>query len=319
MKIVKKIGIILCIFLFTTFIFGYIYQNISESTDIRTYKPVGKIYDIDNKKMHLYTGGTGDNTVVFAAGWGTVSPYVDFYPLYDKISKHSKFAVYDRFGYGYSDITNEERDIDTIVNEIHKLLIKSNQKPPYIFVGHSLASLECIRFAQKYKKEVKGIVLVDGGNPDLYAEAKPMTFIGIFQRQLIKFGIARMLFNIKGFENSLNSERNELKLLPAELKELDKTSTLLMGNNENIIDEMRKSQDNAKKVIDSGKLQNTQLTIITSGDLGEASKSWLISQKKLMEWSKYSKQFVVEDTRHYIHQYHPDIIVNEIVDIINKK
>lgn len=319
MKILKKIGIILVALLITILAIGYIYQTASEIRDAKIYKPVGKLYDIKNKKMHLYTGGAGEITVVFSSGWGTTNPYADFYPLYDKISKAAKFAVYDRFGYGYSDITDQKRDIDVIVDEIHELLTKSGQKPPYIFVGHSLASLETIRYAQKYKNEVKGIVLIDGGNPDFYANAKPVTFISNFQRQLIKFGVARILYETDSFADTLNSERNELKLLPLELKELDKVSTLLKANNKNITEEMRRSKENAKKVVSGEKLKGIALTIITSGDFGKASKEWLDSQNKLKEWSDDSKQLVVQDTKHYIHQYHPEIIANEIVDIIDMK
>ena len=317
LKSFKKKGIIILATLFVLLTAGFIYQKISVGTDLKSYKPVGQLYPIGDKMMHIYTGGSGDSTVLFAAGWGTANPYVDFYPLYNEVSKHAKFAVYDRFGYGYSDITDKKRDIDTIVDEIHELLNKAGQKPPYILVGHSLASLETIRYAQKYKDEVKGIVLVDGGNPEYYANQKPVTFIGVFQKQLIRFGIARLLYKIDSFEDSVNSERNTLKLLPSDLKELDKTSTLIKGSNDNIIDEMRRSQSNAKKVVDGGRLGNIPLTVITAGNFGQASQSWLDSQKKLKEWSTWGKQLTIKDSNHYIHQYKPEIIVNEILKIVD--
>ncbi|WP_010344803.1 alpha/beta fold hydrolase, partial [Paenibacillus peoriae] len=131
---------------------GAIYEQVSVRKDLKSYTPSGKLYDVDGKRMHLYAGGQGDVTVVFASGWGTANPYVDFSPLYEKLAPHVKFAVYDRFGYGYSDTTDKKRDIDTITNEIHKVLQASGQKPPYLFVGHSLGSLETLRFAQKYLK-----------------------------------------------------------------------------------------------------------------------------------------------------------------------
>jgi len=315
MKRLKSFGIIVALLIVMLLSIGCIYQNSKSKKDVKNYRPVGSIYEIKNKKMHIYTGGTGESTVVFAAGWGTVNPFVDFYPLYDEVSKVAKFAVYDRFGYGYSDFTDEKRDVDSIVEEVHELLNKSEQKPPYILVGHSLASLEIIRFAQKYKDEVKGIVLIDGGNPELYASQKPATFIASFQRQLIKFGIARILYNTEGFADSINSERNNLSLLPEELKEEDKVSILLRGSNRNIIDEMKMSQENAKKVCEGGKLSSIPLTIITAGSFGKQNSGWLESQKKLKEWSQSSKQFVVKDAQHYIHQYKPDIIIKEIEEI----
>lgn len=312
---VMKKGIIILSTLFVLLVAGFIYQKVSVGIDLKSYKPVGQLYPIGDKMMHIYTGGSGDFTVLFGTGWGTANPYADFYPLYNEVSKHAKFAVYDRFGYGYSDITDKKRDIDTIVDEIHELLNKSGQKPPYILVGHSLASLETIRFTQKYKNEVKGIVLIDGGNPEYYVNQKPVTVISIFQKQLISFGIARLLYKIDSFEASINSERNTLKLLPYKLKELDKTSTLIKANNDNIIDEMRRSQSNAKKVVDGGWLGNIPLTVITAGNFGQVSQSWLDSQEKLKDWSTSGKQFIVKDSKHYIHQYEPEIIVNEILKI----
>lgn len=315
-KIFKKIGIIVLATLFVLLAAGFIYQKVSVGIDLKLYKPVGKRYPIGNKMMHIYTGGSGDSTVLFAAGWGTANPYVDFYLLYKGVSKHAKFAVYDRFGYGYSDIVDKKRDIDTIVDEIHELLNKSGQKPPYILVGHSLASLETIRYAQRYKGEVKGIVLIDGGSPEYYTNQKPVTFIGIFQKQFIRFGIARLLYKIDSFEASINSERNTLKLLPSDLKALDKTSTLIKASNDNIIDEMRRSQFNARKVVDGERLGNIPLTVITAGSFGRAPQGWLNSQEKLKDWSTLGKQFTVKDSEHYIHQYKPEIIVNEIVKMV---
>ncbi|MDF2474316.1 MAG: alpha/beta hydrolase [Anaerocolumna sp.] len=316
-KIFRRIGLVLVTTIIIIFAGGYIYQTLCVRSDNKKYRPVGDLYEINNKMMHLYTGGSGDATVVFAAGWGTVNPYVDYYPLYDETSKYAKFVVYDKFGYGYSDFTDQPRDLDVIVDEIHELMIKADVKSPYIFVGHSLASLECLRYAQRYPDEVKGIILIDGGNPEFYDKTKPVTFISVIQRQLINFGIARVLYNINGFADTINSERNGLQLLPEELKNIDEMATLLKANNENITDEMRRSQENAKKVVSGGKLGNIPLIIITAGDFGNAGKDWLDSQEKLTEWSNNSKQFIVEDSRHYIHQYHPEIITSEIMEIIS--
>lgn len=319
MKIFKKLLIIIFSLLLILCLAGYFYQKINVINDKKHYKPVGKLYTVSGKKMHLYTCGNGENTVVFACGWGTANPYADYFPLYNTLSKHAKLAVYDRFGYGYSDITSEKRNIDTIVNEIHKLLVKAGQKPPYILVGHSLGSLETIRYAQRYRNEVKGIVLIDGGNPNYYASMEPITLIAQLQQKLIDFGVARFLYNFKGFRESLNSERNNLKLLPENLKELDKLATLIKGNNEDIVDEMRQSQTNAKIVIQGGTFKDLPITIITAGDFGKASASWIKSQKELKSWSTISNQFIVKDTKHYIHQYHPEIITNEILKLINTK
>ncbi len=308
-------GLVLLIILLTV---GFVYQWAIVRNDLPKYQPMGKQYDVYGHKMHIYTGGEGQTTVVFNAGWGTINPYVDFYPLYEKIDKQTRFAVIDRFGYGYSDLTDRKRDIDNIVDEIHELLQVSDQQPPYILVGHSLGSLETIRFAQKYPDEVKGIVLLDGGSPEYYAHQSPLTLVSLFQRFLVRSGVARILYHFDGFEESLASERNGLELLPDKLKELDRLSTLLKANNKNITDEMRQSQNNAKKVLEGKKPLDVPLTVITAGSFGKVSKNWLDSQVALSSWSVSSKQVMVVDAEHYVHQYRPELIGKEILTLVNE-
>ncbi|MBV7508982.1 alpha/beta hydrolase [Bacillus sp. sid0103] len=297
---------------------GFVYQWNGVNNDLAKYKPPGEQYDVFGHKMHIYTGGEGELTVIFNAGWGTVNPYVDYYPLYDRIEAHARFAVIDRFGYGYSDQTERKRDIDNIVEEMHELLKKSEIQPPYILVGHSLSSLETIRFVQKYQDEVKGIVLLDGGSPEYYAKQTPLTGVSLIQRFLVKSGVARVMYHFEGFAESLGSERNGLKQLPNELKELDRISTLLKASNKNITDEMRQSKLNARKVLKGEKPLEVPMTVITAGRFGKQQSEWIDSQAILTSWSDRGKQVIVEDAEHYIHHYHPDLVAKEILNIVKE-
>ena len=67
----------------------------------------------------MYAAGQGDVTVVFAAGWGIPSPYVDFYPLWSELAGQARVVVYDRPGYGWSQVTPAPRSIDAICGEVH--------------------------------------------------------------------------------------------------------------------------------------------------------------------------------------------------------
>lgn len=176
--------------------------------------------------MHVYAGGQGDVTVVLASGWGTANPYVDFSPLYEKLAPHVKFAVYDRFGYGYSETTDQKRDIDTVTEEIHEALQAAGQKPPYVLAAHSLGSLETLRFAQKYPNEVKGIVMLDAGSPEFYYNDTIDSAGGFLNKLLIKTGVIRLLFHSQAVIDSSRASRNGLKFVPDELKRIDLTATL---------------------------------------------------------------------------------------------
>ncbi|MBB6024219.1 pimeloyl-ACP methyl ester carboxylesterase [Paenibacillus sp. JGP012] len=300
---------------------GLIYQQVGTSKDEKSFTPPGKLYEIHGNKMHLYTGGEGDVTIVLASGWGTANPYVDYYPLYEKLAPNAKFAVYDRFGYGYSDKTDKTRDVDTVADELHELLQVSGQKPPYVLVAHSLGSLETIRFAQKYPDLVKGIVMIDGGSPEYYENDldNPADTVGGFGNQFrIKTGLFRLSMQSQQVVDASNANRNELKLIPADLKKADKTALLLNYGNANTIDELREANANAQAVIANKKPLPFPLTILTADYFGKAEPDWVKTQTEFKSWSTQFKQVLVKDTEHYIHQYHPDIVADEILEIVKK-
>lgn len=302
-------------FLLLFFAVGFTYQGISVSNDKKTNKAVGELHEVFGNNMHIYKGGEGDSTVVFLSGWGTANPYVDFYPLYEKLEKHTKYAVIDKFGYGYSEMTDRKREIDNIVEETRDLLQKSGVEAPYILVGHSLASLETLRYAQKYPEEVEGIVLLDAGHPEFYAEQKPATWFSQVIQSLRTSGVLRMLVSIN--EDLLNGTRNNLEFVPAKLQEMDKASNLSLLGNKNVTDEMRQIKNNAAKVLEQ-KSVNVPLTVLTADSFGEVKEDWLESQKELSTWSPSGKHIVLEDSNHSVHQYQPGLIANEILSLIKQ-
>lgn len=292
---------------------GWTYQTIGVRMDMKDYEPPGRLYEVDGGRMHVFTGGEGEATVVFASGWGTANPYVDFMPLYERLRARTKVAVYDRFGYGYSDGTDKKRDVDAIVEEIRQALTAAGQRPPYVLVGHSLGSLETIRYAQKYPGEVKGIVLIDGGSPEYYESRPSLTLIPFLQGMLVKSGAARLLYRFDGFEESMADQRNGLRMLSAELRKLDRVSTLMKTGNRNMIDEIRRSRDNARLILQGQKPLDVPLTVLTADYMGKPEPAWQSTQAALPSWSVNGKQIVVPDSSHYIHHYRPDLVADEIL------
>lgn len=314
----KRLILVAFILILLMLISGITYEKTSEYFDSKKYQPPGKIININNHNMHIFTKGSGKATVVFISGFGTPSPYADFYPLYSEISKHAGIAVYERPGYGWSDIAKTPRDIDTITEEIHQLFTKSKQKPPYIFVAHSLGSLEAIRYTQKYREEVMGMVTIDAGNPDFYSKGLSGSISSNNSLKLIlnKIGIFRLLFNNDKFYNATIAERNYLKLLPEDLKKVDTVMYLKTMINKNKIDEDKSLVNNALKVSSGGTIGNIPLTILTSEIEAANNKDWEVSQKAFRNWSAKSKQIIVKNSGHYIHHYAPEVVNNEILDMI---
>lgn len=298
-------------------VIGTLYQWYSAERDREAYKPVGMLHEVKGNRMHLYTEGEGEYTVVFASGWGTPNPYADFFPLYEGLRQHVKIAVYDRFGYGFSDVTGRKRNIDVITDEIHELLQVSGQKPPYIFVGHSLGALETIRYAQRYPEEVKGILLVEGGSPEYYAHSPELTLIPIIHKGLRTTGGLRGLYHLDAFRKWVASDSNGEKLLPGEQKRLNRIAMTLLAGNPDMVDEISLSQENAQIVLAGIRPLPIPITVLTADNFGKLAKdrAWMDSQAVLPSWSVAGKQMIVEDSSHYIHSYQPERIVRELLEM----
>ena len=309
------------IFVAFILLIGFSYEKIGEYNDSKNYHLRGEMVVVNNHKINIFSEGEGNVTVVFTGGLNEPSSYADFYPLYNVISKYTKIAIYDRPGHGWSEVTDVPRDIDSIVEEMHTVLIESGKKPPYILVGHSLASLSEIRFAQTYKDEVSGIVIIDGGSPEYYLKnGAQFDKSTIFNYHLLKStGIARLALYHTGYSSKITLGQNDLKLLPDDLKQLYFAMTLKTMYNKNIIDEGNMASANAKTILDNEKLGDIPLRILTSESNTLSIPEWENSQIALKDWSTDSTQIVVKDSRHSIHQFVPDVINNEIIKLIKNQ
>ena len=123
-----------------------------------------------DNRLHVYAEGAGQPTLVFLSGFGTSAPYFDFKPLFEKLSGAYRIAVVERAGYGWSDISDRPRDIDTVLAETRRALRRAGEAPPYVLFPHSMAGLEAIRWAQRHPGEVQAIVGLDPLVPG-YAQA----------------------------------------------------------------------------------------------------------------------------------------------------
>lgn len=94
------------------------------------------------------------------AGSGIAAPIYEMKGLYSKFLVENKIAVMERAGYGYSDVFNDARDIDTMLEQTREALLQSGNKPPYILMPHSLSGIEAIYWAQKYPQEIKALLLL---------------------------------------------------------------------------------------------------------------------------------------------------------------
>jgi pimeloyl-ACP methyl ester carboxylesterase len=148
--------------LLALYLAGAMYESIAENLDRQIYPPIGKLVQVDGRRMQIYCTGQaapGAPTVVLEAGTG--DNLYTWYPIQPGISRLARTCSYDRAGYGWSDPAPGRRTVDVIAGELHSLLQVAGIEGPYLLVGHSFGGMVVRYYAARYPEEVVGLVLVD--------------------------------------------------------------------------------------------------------------------------------------------------------------
>ena len=274
---------------------------------------MGKIVEVNGHNMSVYTEGEGDKTLVFLSGGGTCSPILDFKSLYSLLSNEYKIAVVEKFGYGFSDVVDEQRDIDTMLSETRMALEKAGIEGPYVLCPHSMSGLEALYWAQKYPEEVEAVIGLDMAVPAYYDEMRisiPITKLGQYGAAL---GITRWIPSLA------ESDAIKVGTLSEEEKEIyravfyQRTATVTM------IDEVKAVKDNAKTVKENGVPQVPMLLFISngSGGTGFTEETWRRIPKEYIAGCD-NASYIELDCPHYVHDYEYEKISEEIRNLLKK-
>ena len=159
----------------TRFLVAAITLLVSSCATYHSFIPSGgvdKFYQVNGHRVHMMIEGEGP-VVILSGGGGVNDPYVGFSKLISGLkNRKAKVALYERPGYGMSEGTNIPRTIDTVVHELDQLFTMAELKGPFVLVGHSMASLELLHYAQTFPTKVKAIVLLEGAPPKFYLTMK---------------------------------------------------------------------------------------------------------------------------------------------------
>lgn len=144
------------------------------------YENPGKMVRVHaGNRLSMYCVGAGAPTVVLETGFGG-GAYLSWREIQPLLGKITRTCSYDRAGYGFSELGDDlPRDLDHCVADLHDMLVESREPGPYILVGHSNGGKIIGAYADRYPKEVAGLVFLDAAvslNDDLKdssAEAAP--------------------------------------------------------------------------------------------------------------------------------------------------
>ena len=310
-KKIMKVVIALFIVLIVVLLAIYINHRIQLNKEEELKTPLGELIEVNGHKMSVYAEGTGDNTIVFMSGGGTCSPILDLRSLYSLLSDDYKIVVVEKFGYGFSDVVDKERNIDSILEDTRTALAEADIQGPYVLCPHSMSGIEALYWAQQYPKEVEAIIGLDMAVPEAYKDYKiNMSMLKISQFAA-RAGIIRFLPGV--------SESDAIKYgtLSDTEKDLyraifyEKTATATMLN------EVESIKENAEIVQANGVPQVPMLFFISNGNgTGWNEDEWQGYQQGYLENVENGK-LIKLDCPHYIHDYEYDKISDEITIFIN--
>lgn len=123
-------------------------------------QPPGRLIDVGGFKLHIYATGppAGPVVVLDAALAGTAISWCLVQP---EVARFARVCAYDRAGLGWSEAGPLPRTAGRLAAELHVLLERAGEPPPYVLVGHSFGGLVLRVFAARWPHETAALVLVD--------------------------------------------------------------------------------------------------------------------------------------------------------------
>lgn len=288
-------------------IISLVRHKVCSSREKNLLTPLGELVEVNGYKMSVYTEGDGDKTLVFMSGGGTCSPILDFKSLYSLLSNDYKIVVVEKFGYGFSDVVDENRDIDTMLSETRMALDKAGIKGPYVLCPHSMSGLEALYWAQKYPEEVEAIVGLDMAVPDYYDEMNiniPIMKLGQYGAAL---GITRWIPSLAESDAIKSGTLSEKEKEIYRAVFYQKTATVTM------INETKAVKQNANIVKENGIPQVPMLLFISDGSGGTSftKEKWRSIPENYISGCDNAR-YIELDCPHYVHDYKYDEISKEI-------
>ncbi|MCL2808120.1 MAG: alpha/beta hydrolase [Coriobacteriia bacterium] len=283
----------------------------SLSLEQSKFIPPGGLVEANGHTLHLYSEGSNRQApvLVFLSGGGTTAPVYDFKPLYSLLSEDYRIVVVEKLGYGYSQILEAPRDIDSLLADTRTALQRLGVIEPYVLIPHSMSGLEALRWAQLYPEEIAGVIGIDMAIPSVYLEESivPSSFIIMAMKIGAWMGVQRLPFIISVSNRALTAEEYEQARLLAYRNAVNPV----------IAAEASWVLRNAEKVeLDGFSYLNKLpiLLLVANGSQNEIGSFW--TQHQAAFALKTDARIEYFDCGHYIHQHKPEQISNSIKDFL---
>jgi pimeloyl-ACP methyl ester carboxylesterase len=300
---------------------GFFYENITEARDRRFNPMPGQIVNVSLRdhpplSMHIYCTGEGTPAVILDSGLG--DSFISWRKVQPQIAEFTRVCSYDRAGIGYSSPSSGPRTSHAIATELNALLQAAGVPAPYVLVGHSMGGYDVRVFANSYRSEVAGVVLVDGSHPDqekrFPRELKDMEGSWLREVEFLEYttplGIPRLLGLCdddaveRAVECNFHTERERVA-------------------------EMKAFPVSGAEAAASGSLGDLPLAVLSHdpdkpsselpADLAQqTNQAWEKMQEELAHLSTRGTQTIAKNSAHYIQIDRPDVVVEAVRNVVNQ-
>lgn len=294
--------------------------------------PPGKLVNVNGTNIHVRAEGEKKSlpTVIIESGAHSNTDMLHW--VAEGLKNNTRVIRYDRNGKWFSESSNQEnRSPEFYAKQLHELLEKIDEKPPYILVGHSMGGPYSRIFRDLYPNEVEGIVFIDSSHPEQWKRLAQKELVPNGQARLLKIGSILADLGIWGVYNKIISKPNyQGDGLPQEVYSRSQSLTFTSGDVFRMfLRENKLTNDVLARAGKSKSLDSLPLLVFTATEQYKESqknryrkegidpdkevKLWFDMQKELKELSSNGKQIVMNAS-------HGSIITNKAnADAVNKE
>ncbi|REC50226.1 alpha/beta fold hydrolase [Chryseobacterium pennipullorum] len=197
LKVFKFLGKLILGILIVVLLLGVFYRLLSPKP-----VPPGQLVDVNGTGIHIRAEGQKKSlpTVIIEAGAHANTDMLHW--IAEGLKDKTRVIRYDRDGKWFSELTDTgSRPPEFYARQLHELLEKTGEKPPYILVGHSMGGPYSRIYRDLYPNEVKGMVFIDSSHPEQWNRLAQKELVPKGQAKLFKIGSILADLGILGIYN----------------------------------------------------------------------------------------------------------------------
>ncbi|WP_232824179.1 alpha/beta fold hydrolase [Paraliobacillus zengyii] len=262
----------------------------------------------------------------------------EWYNITQALGETNRVVMFHRPGLGESEISNEVRNTEAVVEELNDLLSVLGVIEQIILVDHSYGGLCVQHFVKSYPKKVAGIVLVDSTSVDL-EELDTLDLPVLDEDETDKIWLEKCKTyasmeqeQLRGIVNPTLSEK--LNLVPKEIKQRLLDFQVRPSLYKAMYSEISNWKQDAKVIKSLETTLHVPLIVIgrdkefsikMEAQSGLPEEKLRIFEEKwqelIIKQGKISNNSIIVFARsssHSIHIDRPDIFIQSVSDIVNK-